>query len=325
LRDDWIEEISRSGRKTGANAMKIPFDGHEICLPDFLMIGVMRGGTTSLYTYLSAHHEIFMPSLKEPQFFSYLGMPVSPHPPEIKKTPWTVKDYIELFKPARPDQIIGEASTSYIYMYPRTLENIKKVYGECCQELRIIGVLRNPIDRAWSIYSLKKQGGDWKNDFLSYVEYQYYNFLASGLYYQQVKAYLDTFPHTKFVLFDELKSDSKRVVRECLEFIGVGEVYVPRKVGTVYNYSGIPRSKAVEPLYRLLFSTYPSKTLLKNLIPERFRNEVKRWSGSRLSKKESIPPEIKKYLSERFEKDLLQLADLFKEGNQKKIIERWMT
>ena len=313
--------------------MKILFDNHEICLPDFLMIGVMRGGTTSLYTYLSAHQEIFMPTLKEPQFFSYLGMPASPHPPEIKKTPWTVEDYVELFKPARPDQIIGEASTSYIYMYPRTLENIKKIYGERRRELKIIGVLRNPIDRAWSIYSLKKQGRDWKNDFFSYAEqfesegnkYQYYNFLASGLYYQQVKAYLDVFEHAKFVLFDELRRDSERVVRECLEFIGVNEGYIPREVGTVYNYSGIPRSKAAEPLYRLLFSRYPAKTFLKNLIPESIRNEGKRWLGSRLSKKENIPAEIRKYLSGKFEKDLLQLSNLFKEDNQKKIIEGWMT
>ena len=313
--------------------MKILFDGHEICLPDFLMIGVMRGGTTSLYTYLSAHQEIFMPTLKEPQFFSYLGMPVSPHPPEIKKTPWTVEDYVELFKPARPDQIIGEASTSYIYMYPRTLKNIKKIYGERSRKLKIIGVLRNPIDRAWSIYSLKRQGGDWKNDFLSYAKqfetegnkYQYYNFLASGLYCQQVKAYLDVFPYTKFVLFDELRSDSERVVRKCLEFIGVKEKYIPRKVGSVYNYSGIPKNKASEPLYRLLFSRYPAKTFFRNLVPENIRNEVKRWLGSRLSKKEGIPPEIKKYLSRRFEKDLLHLADLFKEDGQKKIIEGWIS
>lgn len=312
--------------------MNVFFDEHEIRLPDFLMIGVMRGGTTSLYTYLSDHQEIFMPTLKEPQFFSHLGMPVSPHPPEIRKTPWTVEDYVELFKSARSDQIIGEASTSYIYMYPRTLENIKKVYGKRCQELRIIGVLRNPIDRAWSIYSLKRQGGDWNNDFLSYAEqfetegnkYQYYNFLASGLYYQQVKAYLDMFPHTKFVLFDELRSDSERVVRECLQFIGVEDQYTPKKVGTVYNYSGIPKNKAIEPLYRLLFNRYPAKTFLRNLIPESFRNEAKRWLGSHLSKKEGTPPEIKEYLSGKFEKDVLRLASLFEEDRQKKIIEGWM-
>ena len=129
-------------------------------------------------------------------------------------------DYVQLFKPARPDQIIGESSTSYIYMYPKTIENIRRIYGNRFRELKIIGVLRNPIDRAWSIYSLKKQGGDWKDDFLSYAQkfetegnkFQYYNFLASGLYSQQVKAYRDMFPLTKFILFDDLVHDPETIL-----------------------------------------------------------------------------------------------------------------
>lgn len=313
--------------------MKVPFNNHEITLPDFLIVGVMRGGTTSLYTYLNSHPEIFMPSLKEPQFFSYLGQPVSPHPPEIKKTPWAIEEYIELFKLAQPNQIIGEASTSYIYMYPRTIENIKKIYGEYIWKIKIIGVLRNPVNRAWSIYSLKRQGGSWKKDFLTYAEqfetegnkYQYYDFLASGLYYQQVKAYIDIFPFAKFILFDELRSDSERVVSECLEFLDVSQSYMPKKVGKVYNYSGIPRNNATKHLYRLLFSRYPAKTFLKKLIPEKIRNETKRLLGSRLSKKETMPPEIRNYLSQKFKEDILHLADLLKEEHQKKVVKGWIT
>lgn len=313
--------------------MKVAFDNQEITLPDFLVIGVMRGGTTSLYTYLTSHQEIYMPSLKEPQFFSYFGQPVSPHPPEIKKTPWNIEDYVQLFKPARPDQIIGESSTSYIYMYPKAIENIRKMYRDHCEELKIIGVLRNPVDRAWSIYSLKKQGGDWKDDFLSYAErfetegnrFQYYNFLASGLYSQQVKAYLDMFPYTKFILFDDLVHDPECIVKECLKFIGAKEVSIPPEVGRVYNYSGIPRNRVLEPVYRLLFSRYSAKNSLKRFIPEKIRIEAKRWLGSRLSKKNTFPPEIRKYLAEKFKDDLLQLADLFEEEHQKNIIKGWIT
>ncbi len=313
--------------------MKVLFRSYKVNLPDFLIIGVMRGGTTSLYEYLSSHPEIFMPTLKEPHFFSYFGTPVSPHPSEIKKTPWTIEEYIELFKSVRPNQIIGEASISYIYMYPRTIENIRRIYEDRYEELKIIGVLRNPIDRAWSIYSLKKQGGDWKDDFLSYArqfeaegnKFQYYNFLASGLYSQQVKAYLDIFPLTKFILFDDLVNAPERAVKECLEFLGTKDLSISQKVGTVYNYSGVPRNRFTEPLYRLLFSRYFIKNYLKNFIPENIRIEVKRWLGSLLSRKDALPPEIREYLGEKFKDDLLELADLFDDEYQKDIIKGWIT
>ncbi|MDB9823133.1 sulfotransferase [Deltaproteobacteria bacterium] len=312
--------------------MKVTYNNNEISVPDFLIIGAMRSGTTSLYSYLSSHPDIFMPTLKEPQFFSYLGEPVSPHPPEIRKEPWTLKDYVQLFNPARQDQIIGEASTSYLYIYPKTQKNIRMIYGPRTEELKIIGILRNPIERAWSIYSLKRQGGDWKDDFLSYAEqfeiegnkFQYYNFVASGLYYQQVKAYQDMFPLTKFILFDEFINNPERTVRQCMEFLGVKEAKISRKVGKVYNYSGIPKNKIAEPIYRFLFSRYSAKSLLKPFIPEDIRVEVKRWLGSRISRKDFMSIEIKGYLLRKFEKDLLQLVNLFQEEQQKKIIKGWM-
>ena len=313
--------------------MKIIFENRELNLPDFLIIGAMRSGTTSLYNYLSSHHGIFMPSLKEPQFFSYYGDQFSPHPPEIRKNPWTLADYARLFIPAENGQIIGEASTSYIYIYPGTLDNIKKIYGRLFLKLKIIGVLRNPIDRAWSIYSLKRQGGTWKKDFSYYAEqferegnkYQYYNFLASGLYNEQVKAYQETFPSTKFILFDELKKDPERVVKECLEFIGTKEIYIPREVGTVYNYSGIPKNKFFDIFHRLLFRRSPVKNRLKRIIPENIRFEVKRRLGSYISKKEQMPLETRRYLTEKFKEDLFQLTDLLKDERQRTIIKRWIT
>ena len=312
--------------------MKVLHNDRKVTLPDFLIVGAMRSGTTSLYVYLNNHRAIFMPSLKEPQFFSYLGEKCSPHPPEIRSTPWNLEDYVRLFKHARPGQIIGEASTSYLYIYQRTQKNIMAIYGEQVTNLKIIGVLRNPIERAWSIYTLKKQGGGWKKDFFTIArefeiegsQYQYYNFLTSGLFFDQVKAYLEIFPLTRFFLFEELISEPDRVVRECLNFVGVTDVSLPPGIGKVHNLSGVARSMAVAPIYRFLFERNQTKNLLKVFIPQVIREGVKRWVGYRVVKKEPVPSEVKEYLLPKYAADLRRLADLLQNERQRKIIEGWL-
>jgi len=267
--------------------MKVLHNDRKVTLPDFLIVGAMRSGTTSLYVYLNNHRAIFMPSLKEPQFFSYLGEKCSPHPPEIRSTPWNLEDYVRLFKHARPGQIIGEASTSYLYIYQRTQKNIMAIYGEQVTNLKIIGILRNPIERAWSIYTLKKQGGGWKKDFFTIArefeiegsQYQYYNFT---------------------------------------------DVSLPPGIGKVHNLSGVARSMAVAPIYRFLFERNQTKNLLKVFIPQVIREGVKRWVGYRVVKKEPVPSEVKEYLLPKYAADLRRLADLLQNERQRKIIEGWL-
>lgn len=312
--------------------MKVAHRGREIVLPDFLIVGAMRSGTTSLYNYLREHPAIFMPALKEPQFFSYFGQPVSPHPPRIRRDPWNLEDYLKLFEDAPAGRIIGEASTTYIYMYERAIPAIEAVYGERAQDVRMIGILRNPIDRAWSLYALKKQGGDWPEDFLTIARrfeeegnrYQYYNFLASGSYSAQVEAFRRRFPHTKFFLFEELKRDPERVVRTCLQFIGVEDLSAPTRTETVYNYSGVPRNRIVAPIHRFLFGRSRLKEALKVFLPEELRMEAKRRLGNNISKKIPMPSAAREYLHQRYAKDIERLAELFSNDCQKEIIRSWL-
>ena len=102
--------------------MKISYENQNIDLPDFLIVGAARSGTSSLYFYLREHPEIFMPEFKEPHFFSFLGKE-SPHPG--RRQPWNVADYSELISPADPGQLLGEASTSYLYYFDESIGNIK--------------------------------------------------------------------------------------------------------------------------------------------------------------------------------------------------------
>ncbi len=313
--------------------MIVPYNGQPVVLPDFLLIGVMRGGTTSLYNYLKAHRKIFMPRLKEPQFFSYLGENVSPHSDEIRKDPWNIEDYIALFENAGADQAIGEASPTYIYLHEKTIKNIKSIYGDQSNQLKFISILRNPIERAWSLYSLCQQGGLWcDRDFLTVARqyedpkrnYDYYNFLTSGKYYEQVKIYQETFPLVKIFLFEELRSNSDHVVRECLDFLSISDTTIPENVGTVYNFSGIPKSKLFSPIYDVLFRQTIIKSIFKPLIPKEVRVAIKTKVGGKIMKKHEMPGKVRDYLRGTFKEDIKRLQTLFTDTTQKEVIESWL-
>lgn len=312
--------------------MLIHFTFEEILLPDFLIVGAMRSGTTSLYNYLVRHPSIYMPNLKEPQFFSYYGETYSPHPPHIRAEPWNLIDYCKLFQGAKPGQVIGEASTSYLYRYHETVENIRLIYGSNAKNIKIIGVLRNPIERAWSIYMLKRQGGDWDQPFFSIAKEfqksenrsQYYNFIESGKYSKQVSYFQNFFPKTKFFLFEEFTMNPSRVVKEILSFLDIKNLLIPSNVGKVYNYSGVPLSKAIAPIYNFLFQKNKIKKALKPLMPEKYRIAIKAAIGKMISKKKMIPDYEKAYLSSVFLEDIKMLSNVIKNSRQKAIIEKWL-
>ena len=121
--------------------MLIQTGSKEAKLPDFLIVGAARSATTSLFYYLKNYGEIYMPVRKEPWFFSYADNPPNYSSPGAYDVVYKLEDYITLFKAARSDQIIGEASPSYLFTYAAAIRNIKDVYGELYKKLKIIIIL----------------------------------------------------------------------------------------------------------------------------------------------------------------------------------------
>src|SRR3954468_1570109 len=98
--------------------------------PDFLIVGAARAGTTALYSYLKKHPEVFMSQVKEPCFYSF-----AEKKPEYKngKFAFAITDrqeYESLFKDSNPDQLKGEASTTYLFLYKASIANIKKYHPD---------------------------------------------------------------------------------------------------------------------------------------------------------------------------------------------------
>ena len=166
--------------------------------PNFFIAGAAKSGTTSLWRYLLQHPDIFMPSdimYKEPAYFS-----------DIKGMK-DLNEYLSLFKNVTTEKMIGEASAAYLTS-PESPERIREVVPDA----KFIIMLRNPIDRAYSLYNWMACNGyepieifeqaleieetnryeneSFKN---SNPEY-YYNYLYfhSGLYSDQIKRFLNS-------------------------------------------------------------------------------------------------------------------------------------
>ncbi|MFQ5752975.1 MAG: sulfotransferase, partial [bacterium] len=132
--------------------MIIKLDNKDAKLPDFLIVGAAKSGTSSLYHYLRQHPQIFMPNHKEPCFFTFAGK----RPTDLQsnvglKVINDFDQYVSLFEFSSRSQKLGEASTCYLYHYDKTIRTIKK-YHRRWQDLKIIIALRNPILRAYSHY-----------------------------------------------------------------------------------------------------------------------------------------------------------------------------
>ena len=185
-------------------------------MPNFLIVGAAKAGTTSLYEYLRQHPEIFMPEWKELSFF--IGDPFGPlH--RVKKPSY----YYRVFADTHDCKAVGEASTSYLFD-----EAAPHIIRQKLGLIRTIIILRDPVAMSYSLYNHQvRKEGETSADFESalaaedrrrqsahfkkscygwHANYYYYH---RGLYFEQVKRYRDTFgkERVKILLFDELAQD----------------------------------------------------------------------------------------------------------------------
>lgn len=118
-------------------------------MPNFLVIGAVKAGTTSLYHYLQEHPQVYMSSVKEPRFFVLEGKQSDEQnaPGFLRTRITTIEAYRALFDGVTTEVAIGEATPDYIHdpeAAPRIQQHLPDV--------RLIAMLRNPVDRAFSHY-----------------------------------------------------------------------------------------------------------------------------------------------------------------------------
>jgi hypothetical protein len=292
-------------------------------LPNFLIVGAQKSGTTSLYNYLKQHYEVFMPErLKEPKFFvSPIFKKINHNQPLwvnfMSNTMFEWQDYLELFEKVQKEKAIGESSVTYLYYYKTAIILIRKYLGN----IKIIISLRNPVDRAFSAYLHLRRDNRENISFKKTLKEEdrrkknyppLYHYTSIGFYYHQVKAYLDNFDQVKIYLFDDLKKDTLSLVKDMYGFLGVDTSFTP-DVSIRYNVSGIPKNKFIHKFLReqnILKSIV--KSVVKTLVPYKERRKIIEKIKMKNLQKPQMKPETREYLKNLYRKDILKLQDLIK-------------
>lgn len=199
-------------------------------LPTFLIIGAQKAGTTSLYRYLRDHPQVFMPKLKEPDFF-------------VAERTWNrgLGWYEALFDPADGARAVGEASTTYT-MFPM-YDGVPERIVEVVPDIRLIYVLRDPIERMRSDYvhyanpprRAKFDAREWRPVERALLEEPRY--VDASRYAMQIERYLEFFPseHILFITSDGLRHDRDETIRRVFRFIGVEDTFLPSTLRNEYN------------------------------------------------------------------------------------------
>jgi hypothetical protein len=307
--------------------MNVVYRGKSIRVPDFLIVGAARSGTTMVYFFLERHPRIFMPREKEPMFFSVYGQGWSQIDVRTgRRATYVVEnidEYLDLFRPARNDQLIGEASTRYLYQYPATIENIREIYGEKAADVKIIILLRNPADRAWSNYLLKRRNGEEGLPFEQAIREEVvrerlqkhytvgFDYLGFGGYFRQVESYLNNFPHVKILLFEDVIRNLTRAKQEICEFLGVEAPQVDRTEKRL-NVSGSPKSLPAAVLANRIYRPGRLKSVAKLLVPYKMRAALKYRLSERILRPERMDIELRNRLAEFYRDDILDLSRLIR-------------
>ncbi|MBK6399185.1 MAG: sulfotransferase domain-containing protein [Bacteroidetes bacterium] len=286
--------------------------------PQFIVAGTARAGTTSLNSYLIQHPEIFLPIVKEPCFFTFAGEKIDYKNGKFAFALTDIDDYSKLYKKAQQSQITGDISTPYLYLHEKTIRNIKRFHDDP-ESIKVIIVLRDPVDRAYSQYLWRVRDGREELSFEEAIaaesermkqNYSFdYFYIDRGNYYEQVKAYIENFKNVKILLFEDLKNNTKETLADICKFLGVDSEFEFVK-RTEQNSSFMPKSTL---LNRLL--TIESKTKFKFLsrIPESVKTTIKEQFMRLNSKNEKNPlmnESTRKRLKTFYKDDLLKLQKL---------------
>ena len=196
-------------------------------LPNLLIVGAAKSGTTSLHNYLNQHSDVFMCSPKEPHYL--INNEIGSN--RIKVGVTCFDKYKKLFSKGRSLKYRGESSVMYLMFPDIVIPKIKELLGD---DTKIIIMLRNPIERAFSgFHHNKRYDVDENLEFDSAwdtCEERYISNLSIspatrykelGLYYKQVSTFQSSFKNVHVIIYDDYKKDIKSSIKKVFEFLNL--------------------------------------------------------------------------------------------------------
>jgi hypothetical protein len=275
--------------------------------PNFYIVGAAKAGTSSLYSYLKDIPGIFMSPIKEPNYFSRQILPDNHRLKPIRDE----NKYLNLFKGAKDEAILGEASPSYL-ADPGAAGLIHQV----APHASILISLRDPVERLFSHYLMMKRNGILKGSFYSEIKKSLNSkqhkspnalYVERSLYFENVKRYLEIFGANQviIIIFEEFVKNEKEAINNILKFLNL-KTNLNNFKADIYNK------------YRVVRGPIALK-ILQNQAIRRFSERLlspsaRRWLTARIIFKDEVKPEMgeneRKFLVDYYFEDVHKTKNL---------------
>lgn len=282
---------------------------------DFFIVGAAKAGTTSLYSYLNKHPEIEMSTIKEPDYFSneFIEKQSLYYKKESIKS---LNKYHSLYSDTK-NLIRGEASVSYLFY-----EKVPKKIFKYNSRSKVIIMLRNPSDRAYSHYLMDKRLGFVRESFENIVHKKsthknsalfYQQYIELGQYSFQIKNYFDVFSKKNILIidYDNFIYNSSEVLNKVCVFLNV-ENRSFSNTNKVYNKYTNPSNKLVKILYTFRFL----REFIGNFFSESLKIKIQALFFTD-EKKPTLNSEIQIFLKEYYKVELERLSKLLNQNYSK--------
>lgn len=270
-------------------------------LPDFIVIGAQKSGTTALFKFLSEHPKIYLPPQKEVQYFSNDNF-------YSKGIKWCSHEF---YNNVNENMMCGDVSPQYM-IYKKVPLRIKKALPNA----KIIVILREPIERAYSHYHMSVRRGNEKREFdeafrvsvdKGYKDDE--SIIEDESYYQfsdyevMLREYLKYFSKDKIlVLFQEdLSKYPIETLNTVYDFIGVSNHFTPKNPNKRIHQGGVKRFPGLE---LWLNSSNVITSVIKPFVPTKWRAAFRFWI-----EQVNVKPAERKNMSKTFRKNMKWLTN----------------
>ena len=285
-----------------------------MALPNLLIVGAAKSGTTSLHNYLNQHPDIFMCSPKEPHFL--INKEIGKQ--RIHKGIIDFKDYESLFNEKVHLKYRGESSVMYLSFPEIAIKNIKHYLDD---DIKIIIMLRNPVERAYSGYQHVKRYNMMENlsfeDALELGEERYHDiknftpasrYLELGNYYNQVNVFKTSFDNIHVVIYDDYKTDFNEELNKIFDYLEVVRITINAEQqhmvgGWEWKSDGMKKIMMQQNLLKLFLRFIIPFKSLRQYIQVKFQK-------ANMKVVEIINPETEKWLKEYYKQDVARLSEL---------------
>jgi hypothetical protein len=289
-------------------------------LPNFLILGTAKAGTSSLYAYLKQHPDVFLSPTTELNFFAHEGGDLNFRGPRDIEYMWddslvaTYENYLKQFAGVDRETAIGEVSTHNLYSV-RAPALIKRYVPNA----KMIAILRNPVDRAFSAFAhMVRDRREETSDFCAALAREperirdnwepLWHYKSMGLYGAQLSRYLETFDRKQIrvYIYDDFVARPLEVVQDIFAFIGVDAKFAP-DMSEKYNVSTMTRSHRLQDM---MMGESLVRSTLRTLVPASARSRIRNYILEHNVKRLRLDSKIRRELTAAFQEDIRLLERL---------------